>query len=72
MHHLLSGSHRIGDAATVPCCEWHHRGVWNTRFKTRQMAEKLLGPSLALNPKRFREAFGDDNTILEKVNELIK
>jgi hypothetical protein len=71
MHHLLSGTHRRGDKATIPLCPFHHRGVWNDRFHSLKFAKTLLGPSLALEPKAFRERFGDDAALLAKANALI-
>ena len=71
IHHILCGSHRIGNEATIPLCEWHHRGIWQTRFKTKARAQTLLGPSLAENPRAFRERFGDDEALLAEVERLI-
>lgn len=71
MHHLLSGTHRIGDRHTIPLCPYHHRGFWNDRFKSLRLAKTLLGPSLALEPRRFHEVFGSDEELLAKANELI-
>jgi hypothetical protein len=34
-------------------------------------AEALLGPSLALQSKRFREVFGSDDALLEMANRLM-
>lgn len=61
----------MGNQATVPLCEFHHRGIW-TRFKTLKLAQTMLGPSLALEPKRFREVFGDDKALLEMTNRMIE
>ena len=71
MHHLLSGTHRIGNEATIPLCEWHHRGVWNVRFRSARLARSLIGPSFALEPKKFVARFGTDEQLLKEVNELI-
>jgi hypothetical protein len=70
MHHQLSGGRRIGDHATVPLCPWHHRSVWIDRFTNQAMARTLLGPSLASEPKEFRERFGTDAELLAKVRQL--
>jgi Recombination enhancement, RecA-dependent nuclease len=69
LHHLLSGGKRRGDQVTVPLCEFHHRGVWNTRFTSLKLAHTLCGPSLALEPKAFRERFGTDEKLLAEANE---
>lgn len=71
-HHLLSGHVRRGDEFTIPLCPWHHRGVWNNRFQNRKLAEVLLGPSLALDSTRFRDAFGSDDDLLAMANALIE
>ena len=62
---------RRGDEFTVPLCEWHHRSV-ALRFGNAKSAETLLGPSLALNPRRFREVFGSDDDLLAEANRLIQ
>ena len=72
MHHILEGTKRLGNQATIPSCEYHHRGVWSGRFRSLRLAKSLLGPSLALEPKRFRERFGEDSALLAEVTELIK
>ena len=72
LHHQLSGTHRIGNEATVPLCPWHHEGLWKGRFRSARLAATLLGPSFKTEPKRFRERFGEDRELLEEVNELIK
>jgi Recombination enhancement, RecA-dependent nuclease len=69
IHHILSGHKRIGDEATVGLCEYHHRGVWNTRFASLNFAKALCGPSLALEPNAFRERFGTDEQMLAFANE---
>jgi hypothetical protein len=71
IHHLLCGSHRIGNEATIPLCEWHHRGIWQTRFKTKARAQTLLGPSLAESSRAFHERFGSDVELLAEVERLI-
>ena len=68
IHHLNLGGHagqkRRGNDYTIPLCPAHHRGVgWD---------EQAHGPSLALHPSRFRQTFGTDDELLEKVNELLK
>jgi hypothetical protein len=70
-HHLLSGNKRRGDRFTIPLCPYHHRGVWHDRFGSLRAAEALLGPSLALQSKRFREAFGSDDALLSMANGLM-
>lgn len=71
IHHLLSGNKRRGHMFTVGLCSHHHR---NTGFELYPHADELrkrLGPSLANGSKPFREAFGDDNALLEYQNRLL-
>ena len=69
-HHLLSGGRRKGHQYTIPLCPWHHRGVPPEGFAIGG-AELILGPSLALSPKRFRDEYGDDDLLLTFTNERI-
>ena len=68
MHHLLSGGRRIGHQATIPLCPWHHRAVSDLPEKE---ATKLMGPSLAKSPKKFRETFGNDAELIEATDYLL-
>ena len=70
VHHLLSGGRRRGHQYTVPLCEWHHRGVPNDGV-TMKLETQLLGPSLALTPRKFRERYGTDEELLAYTNRLI-
>jgi hypothetical protein len=71
IHHLLSGHVKRGNQFTISLCPYHHRGVWNDRFANLRYACTLLGPSLALEPNRFREVFGSDEELLKEANQLI-
>lgn len=67
----LAGHPRLGDDHTIGLCAWHHRGVtpWG------MAAEKLAawaGPSLAREPRRFREVFGSDEELLAEQNLRIE
>jgi hypothetical protein len=75
VHHLNLGQHagqkRLGDDHTIGLCPWHHQGLpmgAMSRDKTRD----TLGPSMALEPVRFREAFGSDGALLAEQNRLIE
>lgn len=68
IHHLtVGGKHgqkRRGHDFTVGLCCFHHRGEplpWQDK----------CGPSYALQPRAFRERFGQDDVLLEKQNALI-
>ena len=63
VHHLLSGGKRRGHQFTIPLCPAHHRGFNHN--------ESMHGPSLAKSPRKFREAFGSDATLLALTNKLI-
>lgn len=73
IHHLtIGGKHgqkRRGHDYTIGLCQWHHRGV--LPYAGAQLAAGL-GPSYALEPRRFREAFGSDDQLLEFQNQAIE
>jgi hypothetical protein len=75
VHHLNEGGHaghkRRGDECTVGLCPWHHRGKLPYAFLADEVRE-ILGPSLALEPNKFREQFGSDDALLAWENELIQ
>lgn len=63
VHHLKSGNRRRGHQFTVPLCPAHHRGANHD--------PEMHGPSLALSPRSFHAAFGTDEELLAKTNELL-
>jgi hypothetical protein len=73
IHHLtVGGRHgqkRRGHDYTIGLCSWHHQG--NPGFNSRDMCELVYGPSYALQPKLFRETFGQDDFLLAYQNRLI-
>lgn len=76
IHHLLTtGRHgngkRRGDEATIALNPYSHRGI---RFDgwTLDECRRMFGPSLALEPKAFRETFGTDDDLLARENERIR
>lgn len=71
IHHLLSGNRRRGHMFTVGLCPWHHRSVVHPYFETSARMRERYGPSLANGSKPFREAFGDDEALLEYQNRLL-
>lgn len=75
VHHLNLGGHagqvRRGDECTIGLCPYHHRGVPPEQFPPDQVRD-LLGPSLAKDPRAFREMFGSDDALLQWENELIQ
>jgi hypothetical protein len=75
IHHLnlggRAGNRRRGDEYTIPLSPWHHRGVL-LPGRTASSMRLLYGPSLALHSKAFRQRYGRDDELLEKVNGLIR
>jgi hypothetical protein len=75
VHHLnagaLHGGKRLGDEFTIPLCSWHHRGVLQAGYWTKDM-RKVFGPSWAGGSKPFRIAYGSDDSILAQVNERLR
>jgi hypothetical protein len=70
VHHLLSGGKRRGHRFTIPLCPWHHRGYTADGFDSVDMLAKY-GHSLALTPRKFRDEFGSDETLLRNVDMLL-
>lgn len=68
--HLVAGFKRLGHQATIPECPWHHRGVPDP-FDTAREAELAFGPSRALHPRAYRQAFGTDAELLAEINRRI-
>jgi hypothetical protein len=69
VHHLLSGGRRKGHQSTIPLCPWHHRGVgamglWQTRA--------LYGPSMATEPRAFRDRYGTQAELLARVERELQ
>lgn len=70
-HHLLSGGIRRGHLFTIGACAWHHRGALIVQGWNHAMHRNLLGPALSEGSVPFREAFGDDDTLMEKQMALL-
>lgn len=70
-HHLNAGGHagqkRRGDEFSVSLCRWHHQGYALPGMTRDQMTYKY-GPSLALDSKQFRFAYGTDDQLLALTN----
>ena len=68
-HHLLTtGRHgngkRLGERYTIGLCPYHHRGIGNPAV--------FGSPSLAREPRRFRELYDEDGPLLALQNRLIE
>ena len=69
-NHLLNG-YRIGHAATVPECTWHHRGECLIGINAWTM-RKTFGPSRKLHRKAFHKRYGSDEELLELTNDYVR
>ena len=70
VHHLLSGNKRRGHMFVLPLGRWHHQSVPLVGWTTASM-NGIYGPSLAHGSKPFRALFGDDETLLARVNAML-
>jgi hypothetical protein len=65
-----AGQKRRGHDFTLPLCGWHHQGkpgpLWSAKF-----TKDLLGPSLKLQSRAFRQEFGTDDELLAEVNAML-
>jgi hypothetical protein len=75
LHHLtVGGKHgqkRRGQDFVIGLNPYSHRGV-PFNGMTLEQCRELFGPSLAREPRAFREAFGSDDALLAKQDELLK
>ncbi len=62
----LAGQKRRGDAYQLPLCAFHHRGEPPAGMNKSE-ATYEYGPSLALDSKQFRFAYGTDDQLLALV-----
>lgn len=69
-HHLKSGNIRRGHMYGVGLCGWHHRRIPFNMASHKQMIS-LYGPSLLDGGKAFAEAFGSDEELLDRQNQLL-
>jgi hypothetical protein len=74
MHHLVDKGYRKhsgGNNATLPLCEWHHRGQPPMDFTVAYM-HSTRGPSMHWHGKEFTQRYGTQRELLAKVNEAIR
>jgi hypothetical protein len=73
-HHLnlggFAGQKRLGDDCQIPLCGWHHRADAPIGM-TKTAMTHLYGPSLALDSKQFRFAYGTDQELLAATNHKL-
>lgn len=73
MHHLVDKGNREasgGDAATLPLCPWHHRGVPPNDL-TADEALYHMGPSLDRHKRLFLKFYGTERDLLVLCNGMI-
>lgn len=70
IHHLTSCGRRLGHDQSIGLCQWHHRGIPDAGRNHREMRE-LFGPALTDGSKTFRDAYGDDQQLLNACNDLL-
>lgn len=74
IHHLNQGGRhggrRLGHAFTVGLNPWSHRGVPLDGW-TAERCREVLGPSMAREPRAFRELWSDE-LLLEMQNRLLE
>ena len=70
VHHLLSGNKRRGHMFVLPLGRYHHRGEPLDGMSARAM-RALHGPSLARQSKLFHAGYGDDASLLARVNAML-
>lgn len=66
IHHMtiggLHGQKRLGHDYTFGLCKWHHVGEGDGTGR---------GPSFAKRPKAFRAAFGNQDVLFARQNDLL-
>jgi hypothetical protein len=73
-HHLVDkGTRELsgGDAATLPLCPWHHRGVPNEGMTVDEMLYRI-GPSLRHHKKLFVKIYGTERELLAETDKRIE
>lgn len=74
-HHLnigdKHGAPNLGHAFVVGLCPWHHRGV-PPDGRTIKYSRQAYGPSLALEPRAFRERYGSGDALMLKQERVLK
>lgn len=68
--HHIDRNHQDHDR-TIPLCPYHHMNYILPQHSRRDMHE-IYGPSLAGSRQAFIKAFGTEEELLAKVNEIIE
>lgn len=70
IHHVQQAN-RTGDHLhTYGSCPWHHRGIRKNDLDYLEM-QRIFGPSMARNPRRYHERYGDEGYLLAYQNALL-
>jgi len=72
IHHIVDKGYRAhsgGHQATIPLCEWHHRGMPVGVWTVTETAARL-GPSMALSKRQWNVRYGGERELLAKVNRI--
>lgn len=59
VHHVMQKNH----ALTYINCPWHHRGV-KKNYLSKATMDEIFGPSMALDPARYRARYGTEEDLL--------
>ncbi len=74
-HHIVDKGYRRhsgGHRATIPLCQYHHRGVPPHMDLRPSECLELLGPSLALSKRAFLVRFGSERSLLERTDRMLE
>lgn len=75
-HQNVGGKHgakNLGQDFTIGLNDWSHQGYALTAYGwSKADCRRILGPSLAVEPRAFRQTFGDDAALLAYQNELLE
>lgn len=69
--HMKSGNIRMGHMYGYALCAWHHRRVPFDGFTPSYMV-KMYGPSLLDGGKTFAKAYGSEQELWERQNQILR
>ena len=72
-HHIVDKGYRKhsgGHQSTLPLCKYHHRGETPLGFTVDEM-HFTHGPSMFHHGKEFKQRYGTQRELLDRVNGLI-
>lgn len=71
IHHIVKGRKRLGHDYTIAKCPYHHEGHIPLGHVYENVRNRM-GPSYALEPDLFEQAFGTQEELLEFQNTLLE